>query len=384
LRWLFAGLWLWCFSQISFATEPRFGPEHTFTNQELFESFPPKRAVISTDVSDRYLRQYYEKISEIQASGERSFKISSSSRTFGFSSAEKYRITFQDGFSIDVFSDPGVIEVTHDPVTIADYESKYQKRVQTLVFDVLKQMGLTPWEFAGSGHIHLDLESSFGSKGRILRQYVADYYNHPVLAGGAFNHDIRNSAGLFDLPESVRAGFQVALKAFDDSRDQSPEEFRRLFRKMVANNNTSPDPVWNRRNTSWKARPDKYHALHFSHFDTLEHRSFRPQSSAQEFLDQIKIIANRIEMLSKVEQSIGFDDAPLPKTAQKRAQQFFDYARPSKIPWKRLAQMSVPQWRDSQEYMNYQVNSPAPKFRTAADLTPCEYMKLIRQAGIQP
>ena len=106
--------------------------------------------------------------------------------------------------------------------------------------------------------------------------------------------------------------------------------------------------------------------------------------SAQEFLDQMKIIANRIELLSKITQPIGYQDIPIPKRPQERARQFFDYARPSKIPWKRLAQMSVPQWRDSLEYMNYQPSSPAPKFRPVVELTPCEYMAIIRKAGIQP
>ncbi len=366
---------------IALASDATFGAELTFTNDEVFSSYPQNRVQIATAASKKFLKSYIDRLKSLEPGYRRRFVVESDPRYWGGEKQPRYKVTFRDGFYFYVFPDPGVIEVTHREVTVEEYRKTYRSIMQDLVFDVMAEVGLKPWDFAGSGHIHMGLKSAFGANGFLLRQYMADYFNHPVLAMGGMNQDLRNAASILELPDNIRAGFKMALASFDVDQRKTVADFQMLFSQFVVHNTSMPDPVWKNGEGGRHNRPAKYHAMHFSSFETLEHRAIRPQASAQMFLDQISMIDARIKYLAGIKYPIDFLEATVPADRIAAAQQFYEYARPADIPWSRLWPMSLPAWQGEPAYRDFQPSKrdlpPPPK----ANWRDCNLLELGKLAG---
>lgn len=178
-----------------------------------------------------------------------------------------HEITYADGYRIHVESDPWVVEITGDPLTLAGYEANHARFAH--LFACAASVGLAPHERIGGGHIHLD-RASFGSP-RALRNFIVDYVNRPELALGVQGYDLLNAPPLALGPRAAQRAFADGLAAFDAGELDLDGWLHHIRDKVY---------TFASRRLPAAANPAKYHAINVSHPSTIEIRAIRPQASA--------------------------------------------------------------------------------------------------------
>ena len=334
----------------------QFGPEFTFSNSSLLDSFVAhgsgqQTAVIQTAESilamDQLKNLWKQQVVDPAPETWKWMKVHDPRW-------DRYKLHLirADGFGIVAFSDPGVIEVNHSPITVANAE-KEKRFFQKTIFGGLKHLALTPMAYAGSGHIHMDLKGFRGDL-RIFRDFLVDFHNYPGLAMGGLNHDIYNAVALAQLPQEQKNNFREIIGRVDTGQIDSIAE---LVRELIAGvfGPIAHDPLINR------SRAQKYHATSFapsySRFGTIEIRCIRPQSSYQSFLHQIRLFESRVNMLAERRAS-GHPPVPVgmlePVNAQGALTQFNAYVSEAGLNFQDYQPMVLDWWQGpGGELQNY-------------------------------
>jgi hypothetical protein len=297
-----------------------YGPELTFGSDDLIKSFrdlndPTKLETSFSNELIEFLALYH-----IESFATRDDK----NEIPVFSRPERYwkgmkrnvvRLTYPDGWYLEYFSDPGVIEVNSSPMT---YETALSNcsRMQRDIFDAMNFIGQAPQLFAGAGHIHVDIKAFEGSYLN-FRNFIIDFFNHSSLTNGALNDDKYNSIGVADLPVENRDVLILILKEYDSLKFS--DEILRI--KSLAKSITDyvytiaegRDPIYPFQDH--KTRPVKYHAINLKNVyesalssggNTIEIRCLRPQESALALVQTINLFEERIEFLKKFTTPIDF------------------------------------------------------------------------------
>ncbi len=373
------------FSPLAFAVDPLFGPEHTFTNNEVFSSYPSDQNLITTQTARKYLDQMIE---EVKNRLTADYKEGGWSITFkeeiwsGTQRRPIYTVTLPNGYYLKIFSDPGVIESTAMPVTRRNYEQNHVENVQRYLFDAAAKVGLIPWDFAGAGHIHMGAKGAFGKNTFLYRQFDVDFRNHPGLAMGALNHDRYNAIALAELPESNRTTYRNVIAEFDAGHmiNVGPSDLARMIQSR-AYKTTDHDPIWNESNKFWKYRPGKYHELHLRNMykpnekeRTIELRAVRPQQSAYSYLKLQILLERRLKYLSKIKHPIPYLNKTPPSTPHEVMQEFYEYVTSAGLDFEQYKEFLMPEWHQQGFVENFKPNR---KFKPAHKLvnTPCLTLK---------
>ncbi len=311
------------------AWPPTYGPEFALTNTTIAKN----------KKKEKYLKKLRQSLNDQLKTmeGEPPFKIKKDNWGADFS------IKFKDGFVISYTTDPGVIEIITSPNTRQEFKDVHAARVQQYVFDLGASHGLVPWDFLGGGHIHLGRDSTFGKDGFLLRQFVADFRNHPALAMGALNHDTNNSIAFAELEEEVRLKFAKKISKLDGKprENLTPLKFAEIMMDISYS---------------------RYRALNFNNMEneaktaTLEVRCIRPQKSAAAYLKLITLFEKRIEYLKTIKEPIPFTNPPPVTNPHEAMQQFYEYVVSSGLKWEDYKEFVMPSW-----HQNGLVESFVPK-----------------------
>jgi len=168
-----------------FTTEPRYGPEWTFTN-DLIQKNPELRFATIGQVMSK-LHSTWKALPEVDRVG-RKIAIDLSKRTLTISDhalATPLTITFG--------VDDGVIEVVSTPLTEPEW-TRLAGIVQKLVFESFYACGAKPANTTGGGHISVSINQFEPTlKGLAMQvNFVSEFLNNPevhlgILYSGALN-----------------------------------------------------------------------------------------------------------------------------------------------------------------------------------------------------
>ena len=255
------------------------GYELTFTNRELIEA-GVERGDLDSDTREN-IAACEAFASALRGSiGEHAYSIEDDGTGFA-----RHVITYSDGYWVKLEIDSWVVEVTGQPLTLAEYRTNAPRFEQ--LFATARRLGLVPHERIGGGHVHLDRQS-FGSP-TVLRNFIVDYMNRPELALGGLGFDLMNAPPLAIAPRASIDAFTEGLAAFDAGTFDLEAWFRHIRSRVY---------TFASRRLPEAAERAKYHALNVSHPSTIEIRAIRPQQSYDELVSIIEQFERRVAELA--------------------------------------------------------------------------------------
>lgn len=202
-------------------------------------------------------------------------------------------------------TDPGVVEVNTDPLTVAKFE-KYAVEMQDAIFGSAARIGLYPQPFLGGGHINIDFEY-LRRRPLLFRNFLADLLvNHAELFMGIFGFDTNNALPLIMSSKSAFAAIARAFEAFDTGSDpdlNKLEELIAAIEDIITSFDTDPYmEAWHGENDL--QRSEKYYSVRMNlkedSASTIELRGVRPQKSMDVWIRQIRLLRNRLRYLDRL------------------------------------------------------------------------------------
>lgn len=201
--------------------------------------------------------------------------------------------------------DDWVVEVGSSPLTVAQAE-QHCDFLQRTVWSTAAAAGLVPHPRVGGGHIHLEYASHFGDDAQLLRNFIVDLFNRPLLFLGGMSLDLLNAPPLAILGDEQRAAFVAVLAEFD----ASPPEARSIvaLRTALATRvyTRSFLQINNHEMRYYVTHQDKYHAVNVLHQRTIELRGLHPQRSARALLSLMRVFEARIAALRSLAAPLAY------------------------------------------------------------------------------
>ena len=126
---------------------------------------------------------------------------------------DAFTVQYPDGWTYTVGFAPNVLEVTGTMESLAALRSR-KSLVEQDIFEVAKEIGLTPAEQVGNGAISFDRQSTFGDDALLFRNFMVDQANHPELAQGVLGNK-GTAPPMAALPAGNKKAFVKAIECFD-------------------------------------------------------------------------------------------------------------------------------------------------------------------------
>lgn len=284
------------------SSEPTFGPEFEFTNDEIEDGDYGHDG--SLHISDENL-EYQEKWAEFWEKLCKKRKDCEVEETYESHYAYEhhgeinqdyyhpdYRIEFDDGFWFELTLDPTVVEVKTKPVTL-EQALKFKDHFDD-IFKTAKEVGLAPPKEHG-GHISVGTKSAFGDDIKLYRNFMVEYaLNHQELYV-IMGNDFRNAPPIALLDESQQQAFLRIVSDIDANRIKDFATLKKRLKKDVYFKTHDPTVV-----SEWD-RPEKYHAFNTTRLEKLtEFRGFPVQQNTNEFIALIRMLrASIVRLRSK-------------------------------------------------------------------------------------
>lgn len=267
-----------------------------------------------------------------------------------------FRVIYdKDGFYFQINTDAGVVEVQVRPTSHQEWQ-EYKDRVDNDIFGMAKSLDLTPHEYEGAGHMHLDVASHFQGDSQLFLDFLIDYQNHPYLALGALGKNYVNNPPLALLSQEQREAFEKETACSGkDIQSLSKSLQERVFYQTVANG-LFPQ--------------EKFQAMSLNHLEdlgTIEIRALRPEQSWSHVDMLMNLFNSRIKYLRANSRQVYHNKAvsfsipfrPNVATAsaqigkaledvvekQKCVDEFYTYVTQSELPWFIYRAILYPQLR---------------------------------------
>ncbi|MCB0408162.1 MAG: hypothetical protein KDD34_08165, partial [Bdellovibrionales bacterium] len=218
-----------------------------------------------------------------------------------------FRVSFPDGWWYQIALDLNVLEVQAMPITRDEFSNK-RDLIHQQIFEMAQQLGLTPHERIGGGHINMDIQSAFRGDSLLFVNFLIDQFNHPELHYGIFGKHLGNSPPLVALGDKSINRFKSIVKFYKQQiemgKNISIQEIAEIIEKKVYISNPF----------KWFSY-FHYQAISLQHssqntpsdFQRLEFRFFRPQRNFEEFLLQIEFLEARLEYLRQFSSVLDVD-----------------------------------------------------------------------------
>lgn len=278
-----------------FKSQLRFGAEMTVSSQALLDSYPSEGAPVRVSpLGADIVSRMHDRATLKYVSGKKATTLWMPET---YPQRPNYTVRYKDGFKMNIFTDPGALEMNASPMSLVDLK-KNSARIQTDYLEAAKLEGLAPALFTGSGHMHIEVSKVHPVT---FRNFLADFYNATSLAAGALNDDIFNSIGVGEIPESNKETLRAVFKDFDSDSSATIMTLANGVKYRVYSIPLDQEPAAYRESRGAR-RPKKYFAASFESIDrigTLEIRSIRPQASAKSFQKLANLWVKRMELAEK-------------------------------------------------------------------------------------
>ena len=291
------------FSTRSRTVSIKVGPELTFTNEAMQGA---DWSMANGDVTairpenKAALDQYKTKIQELCS--RKGCKVEEQVHLWpdGWRTPE-LKVTYPDGWWFIAGLDTSVLEFNSKEMTLKDLEI-LKSRIQQDIFDACEELGMKPKPGVGGGHIHIDLTSAFPEDGKLLRDFMVDYANHPGLAFGTLTMDRGNATPLVKLRADQKIAFRKVIWDFDNGLIKGRNQLAKEIERRVYYNS----PVYGE-------PPQKYMAVNLTRvtkenvpdsFRTVELRALRAQRNAEDLRKIADLFEGRINFLKNQPQRV--------------------------------------------------------------------------------
>lgn len=271
---LFLFLLILCQSTISLAGRGMFGPEWTFTSEEIIKS---NQQYTGTNPEQGAIQKWIKAVRQVC----RQCRIQGN------------KVVYDENFWFKIGTDPFVLEVTAQPMSAAKFR-RYKTTIQKIVFSAAETAGLFVHERLVGGHIHLDLKTNFGRNDLLTRNFVVDLMNHPELFMGAFSHDYLNAPPVATLGAGALKKLEKIIARFDRGEIELSEMFSQIRSEVYSSSKSIMSS-------------SKYQAINLNHDETIEIRGFQPQTSAEHHLAMIELLDARIEYLKTLDRPVPLE-----------------------------------------------------------------------------
>ena len=312
---------------------PYFGAEFTFTNQKIIAE-KAERNVVNKAWAIHYQKKLAQKIASLCAKRteirhEWACSLQIVKNEYG---VDCYKVLYADGFWLQISTDPSVVEVQMQPVTL-EQARQLHERVQGDLFDQALMVGLKPHEVKGAGHIHLDVASAFQGDSLLFRNFLVDFARHPTLGLRTFNQDACNAPPIALLGQEKIDAFTDVIEAFDQAYPSDQAWSIQQLAKALS------ERVYDK--TLKDSEPaEKYQALNVTRIvdpkrpirqQTLEIRAIRPQKNFRQFIllqtlfqARLNYLKNNYSAWQVPNEGYTFANIPFPRT-DKIIADFEDY-----------------------------------------------------------
>lgn len=328
----------------------RFGPEFTFTSPWLANETDVEAL---EQAQQRLLQHMHQHLVDNQPDGAKF-------------THDHTQFISPNGWGFKVEFDPSVIEVTMNPMTVAEWK-RFSADIQDAVFASAANVGFVPWDFLGGGHINID-SSIFRENPLLARNFLVDFWNHNELSMGVFGYDTNNAVPLSLIAPADREKILEILNRFDPSlNNESLAEnqwhvdenlYANILQQLVTHN-TEAQILWGRENVIERFVDM---SLAYARGGRLEMRVVRPQKSVDMWTRQIELLMARIRYLKTLTEPLLIASrvplvSPLvlsnkpdshlynpPVDPQLALQAFYEYVTETGLAWTDHRDYLWPQW----------------------------------------
>ena len=291
-----------------------------------------------------------------------------------YSSASRGGLSSPNGWWFTSEIDSGVLEVQMKPMKAGTF-AKHASDIQDAIFTSAANIDLTPLDYLGGGHINLSI-SSFDGDALLIRNFLADYFNHNELAMGALNYDTNNALPLWlhnvDTIGRVKSIFE--FYQFSIAKGESSDEvLLSAFLSSLGGVRENANDIFSNR---WGNRGPRGKSTDISLIEAkenrLEIRAVRPQKSIYRWIKQIELIDARINYLKTKMTAIPL--APLvpiipersefkhnyhlnpPVDPQLALRSFYNYITESGLKWADYKEDVWPRWQTEGEVAKFEAS----------------------------
>ncbi len=339
------------------------GPEFTFTNPRLIRYGNKLGAAINasevnTQVRDMWADNLFAACNKLPKNHPDRCVIEKSKRR----GSPFFKVIYPDGWWYAITIDPLVVEIIAKPLTLKD-AVRMRDRLQRDIWDHARlrvrtfstekadeNVGLTPHEEIGGGHIHFDVKTAFGNDALLFRNFIVDFSNHPTLALGTLGNSVLNGPPISSLSAEQQQAFSDIIFQFDHAYPRMTiKELSTLITQKVYYK-TMGKPGWFGASRHKWVPAEKYQAINITRIvnpdvpdeeRTMEIRSLRPEKSADDFIRLITLFDTRIQKLkelSKLNKAVPYlrsqaRTSVMEKDPQRMVDEFYSYVTSSGLNW---------------------------------------------------
>lgn len=290
--------------------EPMFGPEFTFTNDELINASNRIGTNWIDTPENRKVQLAWRDLMEKRCAENKTCSVIERRNSHGL---KVFQITYTDGFHYTVSLDPHVVELQMKPMTIPETVAN-RDRIQRDIFEVAQELGLSAHDYYGGGSIHIDKKSGFENDPMLFLDFFIDYSNHYTLSTRCMGQYFDNAPPVLGLPEKNVAKLRQII-ASARAKHAAKEAVRVSTQEDETSGKSAPSigqiaeqirtQVYSTTYYSQFRPTQKYQALNLDKMrfqdekhHTVEVRGIRAQRSADEYINMMRIFRARINFLN--------------------------------------------------------------------------------------
>ena len=243
-------------------------------------------------------------------------------RGISYSQASNRIINSETGFWIKPSTDVHVMETKTKPSTVEQLQDNTDF-LDLTTFNRRTTLGVGGAVFFSSGHIHMDRATAFHENAQLLRDFVADFLNHPGLYLGPYVRDRVTS----NDPRRSLGKIRKVIEDFDAGLISSIEQLALRFQSAGLSRNSFTGP-----------------ALTFSRIQTLEFRFPRAFKNAGEMVLWAQLFKARLNYLLK-NPGVELKPFQLFRTPTESYRQIHAYVTEPGLEWEPYKKMLPRRWQ---------------------------------------
>jgi hypothetical protein len=243
-----------------------------------------------------------------------------------------YRFQLAEDYSVTLFRDPGCVEVTGDPQTLAQYE-KLQPIIEDVIYKSAKNAGLDITNLEHN-HVHIGFATSFMNPDNtvnysLFRNFLIDLHNHSELATGVW----LDEANAKPFSAQKKNKLKKLLGEFDVLTQSRPNAVElKLFCDFMNRYHTS---ILNESNSYYVAfKAERICAIGLPSAEwTLELRSNVARPNFKTWLKVPRLMEARIEYLKKLNDPVNLLVEPPVRNNYEKVARYYQFVTESGMQW---------------------------------------------------
>ncbi len=130
----------------------------------------------------------------------------------------EWKFTFADGFKFNISIDPSTVEVQVGPYTLEEWKA-HESKLGTYLYEVPYANGLQYESLnvaqENTAHLNIGVKSAFGTNGKALARYLADYWQYAEMGDGLIGRDHHNAPPMPHLSTKQQLAAQELISSFN-------------------------------------------------------------------------------------------------------------------------------------------------------------------------